>query len=184
MKIAEYDEDMKEKATYFDICFIVLLIHYRRHNMKVEFINPFIAAAYLVLENMGNHKTEKGKLCVKSSPVAGSEVNSIIGVTGDIRGQVLYSMTAETAKKLASSMLMGMPVVEFDELCKSAINELGNMITGNAASELSNIGLNCTITPPSLVMGENVSVSFKDAQILVIPLMTDFGEFTIYVALT
>ena len=127
-------------------------------------------AAYLVLENMGNHKTEKGKLSVKSSPVAGSEVNSIIGVTGQVRGQVLYSMTEETAKKLASTMLMGMPVTEFDELCKSAISELGNMITGNAASELGNSGISCNITPPSLVMGSNVSVSFKDAQILVIPL--------------
>jgi chemotaxis protein CheX len=151
--------------------------------MKVEFINPFISAAYMVLENMGNSQTKKGKLSVNASPIAGSEVNSIIGVTGDVRGQVLYSMTEETAKKLASKMLMGMPVVEFDELCKSAISELGNMITGNAASELSNSGINCNITPPSLVKGNNVSISFKDTQILVIPLGTDFGEFTIYVAL-
>ncbi|MGD9155392.1 MAG: chemotaxis protein CheX, partial [Bacillota bacterium] len=100
------------------------------------------------------------------------------------KGQVLYSMTEQTAKKLAETMLMGMPVTEFDELCKSAISELGNMITGNAASELSNAGINCIITPPSLVMGNNVMVSFKDAQILIIPLITDFGEFTIYVALT
>jgi len=151
--------------------------------MKVEFINPFVSAAFLVLETMGARKTEKGKLCVKFSPVEGSEVNSIIGVTGEVKGQVLYSMTEATAKNLASKMLMGMPVVEFDELCKSAISELGNMITGNAASELSNSGFNCSITPPSLVMGSNVSISFKDAQILVIPLTTDFGEFTIYVAL-
>jgi chemotaxis protein CheX len=181
MKTAENAEAREEKTSFGSD--LVDSIHYRRLVMKVEFINPFVAAAYLVLENMGNHKTEKGKLCVKSSPVAGSEVNSIIGVTGEVRGQVLYSMTEQTAKNLASKMLMGMPVSEFDELCKSAINELGNMITGNAASELANAGLKCSITPPSLVMGSNVSVSFKDAQILVIPLVTDFGEFTIYVAL-
>jgi chemotaxis protein CheX len=152
--------------------------------MKVEFINPFISAAYLVLENIGNKKTDKGKLAVKSSPISGSEVNSLIGVTGDVKGQVLYSMSEQTAKNLASMMLMGMPVVEFDELCKSAISEVGNMITGNAASELSNDGINCNITPPSLVMGSNVMISFKDAQILVIPLTTDFGAITIHVALT
>lgn len=152
--------------------------------MKVEFINPFISAAYLVLENMGNSKAEKGKLAMVSSPIEGSEVNTVIGVTGDIKGQVLYSMTEETAMKLASSMMMGMPVTEFDELCKSAISELGNMITGNAASELCNSGFNCTITPPSLFMGNNVIISIKDVQILVIPLETDFGELTIYVALT
>jgi chemotaxis protein CheX len=151
--------------------------------MKVEFINPFVAAAFTVLENMGNLKVKKGKLSVKASPIAGSEVNAVIGVTGDVKGQVLYSMTEETAKRLASTMMMGMPVTEFDELSKSAISELGNMITGNAASELGNSGLNCNITPPSLFMGENVRVSIKDTQILVIPLETDFGEFTIYVAL-
>ncbi|HYH01514.1 MAG TPA: chemotaxis protein CheX [Bacillota bacterium] len=152
--------------------------------MKVEFINPFISAAYLVLENMGNTKAEKGKLAMKASPIEGSEVNAVIGVTGEIKGQVLYSMTEATAMKLASSMMMGMPVNEFDELCKSAISELGNMITGNAASELCNSGFNCTITPPSLFMGNNVIISIKDVQILVIPLETDFGELTIYVALT
>lgn len=152
--------------------------------MRVEFINPFIAAAFMVLENMGNTKVEKGKLSMKPSPIAGEGVNAIIGVTGDIKGQVLYSMGEETAKNIASAMMMGMPVTELDELCKSAISELGNMITGNAASELGNNGFNCNITPPSLVMGQNVVISIKDVQILVIPLDTDFGQMTIYVGLS
>jgi chemotaxis protein CheX len=152
--------------------------------MKVEFINPFISAAYMVLDNIGNTITEKGRLCMKSSPIEGDEVNTVIGVTGDVKGQVLYSMTQKTALQIASAMMMGMPVSEFDELCKSAVSELGNMITGNAASELGNNGFNCTITPPSLFMGSNVVVSIKDVQILVIPINTDFGEIRIYVALS
>lgn len=152
--------------------------------MKVEFINPFISAAYMVMENIGNKKTEKGKLGMRSSPISGDEVNTMIGVTGDIKGNVLYSMNEQTALKIASAMMMGMPVAEFDELCKSAVSELGNMITGNAASELGNSGFNCTITPPSLFIGNNVVISIKDVQILVIPINTDFGEITIYVALS
>ena len=152
--------------------------------MKAEFINPFLTAAFMVLERLGNKTTDKGKLTLKSSPIEGNDVNTIIGVTGDIRGQVLYSMNIDTAMKLASMMLMGMPVTEFDELCKSAVNELGNMITGNAASELGNSGFNCTITPPTLFMGREVTVSIKNSQILVIPIITDFGEIAINVALT
>jgi chemotaxis protein CheX len=152
--------------------------------MRVEFINPFVNAAFMVLERLGNTTSEKGKLSLKSSPIEGNEVNTILGVTGDVRGQVLYSMTLETAMKVASSMMMGMPVTEFDELCKSAVSELGNMITGNAASELGNAGFNCTITPPTLIMGKEVVISIKNLQILVIPISTDFGEIDINVALS
>lgn len=152
--------------------------------MRVEFINPFITAACLVLERMGNKTVEKGKLLLKASPVEGNQVTSIIGVTGEVRGQVFYSMDLDTAMRLASGMMMGISVTEFDELCKSAVNELGNMITGNAASELGNNGFNCNITPPTLIMGKEVLVSVKDLQILVVPIKTDFGEIQINVALS
>ncbi len=152
--------------------------------MRVEFINPFIAAATMVLERLGNQRTEKGKLSLQSSPIQGNDVNTIIGVTGDVRGQVLYSMNLDAAMKVAQMMMMGMPVTEFDELCKSAVNELGNMITGNAASELSHNGFNCTITPPTLIMGKELLISIKNIQILVIPLITDFGQIDINVALS
>jgi chemotaxis protein CheX len=151
--------------------------------MKVEFINPFVSAAFMVLEKVGKTKVSKGKLSLTASPIEGKDVNTVIGVTGDILGQVIYCMTTETAQKLASTMLMGMPVEDFDEIGKSAISELGNIITGNAATELGNNGFCCNITPPSLFMGREVKVSIKDLQILVIPVLTDLGEITIYVAL-
>jgi chemotaxis protein CheX len=156
----------------------------REDYMKAEFINPFITAAFMVLNQLGNTSSTKGKLSLKQSPIEGSDVNTIIGVTGDVKGQVLYSMDLDTAMKVSTVMLMGMPVTEFDELCKSAVSELGNMITGNAACELGNNGFNCTITPPTLFMGKNVVVSIKNLQILVIPLLTSFGEIVINVALT
>ena len=151
--------------------------------MKVEFINPFVSAAFLVLEKVGKTKVTKGKLSLASSPIEGNDVNTVIGVTGDILGQVIYGMSTETAQKLASIMLMGMPVDDFDEIGKSAISELGNIITGNAATELGNNGYCCNITPPTLFMGKEVKVSFKDLQILIIPVTTDLGEIVINVAL-
>lgn len=151
--------------------------------MKVEFVNPFVSAAFMVLEKVGKTKVGKGALSLATSPISGMDVNTVIGVTGDILGQVIYSMTTDTAQKMASVMLMGLPIVDFDEIAKSAISELGNIITGNAATELGNNGFCCNITPPSLFMGKEVKVSIKDLQILVIPVKTDLGDINIYVAL-
>jgi chemotaxis protein CheX len=151
--------------------------------MRVEFINPFIAAAFNVFERFSKTPASKGKLSKTTSPVKGKEVNVVIGVTGSIVGQVICSMSLETARKIASLMLLGMPVTELDGLAKSAISELGNMITGNAATELGNSGYWCTLTPASIFIGREITVSVQDVQILQIPVETDMGEFIIFVAL-
>ena len=40
----------------------------------------------------------------------------ILGIIGDVKGNVVYSTDIESAKKIASTMMMGAPVTEFDEL--------------------------------------------------------------------
>ena len=54
--------------------------------------------------------------------------------------------------------MIGMPVTELDELASSAICELGNMIMGNAATELSQLNLSVDITPASLLLGDKMRV--------------------------
>ena len=46
-------------------------------------------------------------------------------------------------------MMMGMPVTALDDMSASAINELGNMMMGNAATILSTKGIAMDITPPT-----------------------------------
>jgi len=151
--------------------------------MRVEIVNPFISASVKVLEIHGNKSVNKGTLSLVKSPVPGKDINTVIGVTGDVSGQVIYCMSTETARNISSKMLLNLPIEDFDFLAQSAINELGNIITGNAATDLFKNGFFCKITPPSLIIGESITVSVKDLQIINVPLYTDFGEITIYVAL-
>ena len=151
--------------------------------MKVEIVNPFISATIKVFENFGNKHINRGTLSLVQSPVSGKDINTIIGVTGDICGQVIYCMATPVSHKVASMMLMELPIEEFDYLAQSAINELGNIITGNAASELFKNGYFCQISPPSIISGGSISISIKDLQIINVPLITDFGEITVYLAL-
>ena len=51
------------------------------------------------------------------------------------------AMASVFATTLCASMMMGMPVAEIDDMAKSALSELGNMIMGNAATLLSNSNL-------------------------------------------
>jgi len=138
--------------------------------MNVEYINPFIEASQMVLKQIANLDTTLGKIFIKTSPYESDSVAIIIGITGKIRGQVIFIMNTKLAMKIASSMMCGMPVTELDEISKSAISELTNVILGNTATILYNRGVGIEITPPSLLIGESMQISTNRLKTVCIPL--------------
>jgi chemotaxis protein CheX len=145
--------------------------------MNIEYINPFIEASQTVLKQIANLDAKLGKVFLKSAPYRSEDIIIMVGLTGKMRGQANFSMSKAFALKIVSHMMMGMPVTEFDEMTKSAISELANMIMGNAATILYNRGINIDITPPSLLMGENMQITPNKMKTICIPLLV--GEDTI-----
>ena len=72
---------------------------------------------------------------------------------------------------IASKMIM-MPITEMDELSKSAICELGNMIMGNTATIFSTRGIGIDITPPTVGNG-TMTFSTTYATNICVPLQYD-----------
>ncbi len=142
--------------------------------MNVEYINPFIESSQQVFQMVIGIKPSLEKVFLKGAPYPSGSVAVIVGLTGKIRGQVIISLSVETATYISSLMMGGMPVESFDEMAKSAISELGNMIMGNAATILSTRGFAVEITPPSLLVGERIVVSPTNMNTICIPL--DLGE--------
>ena len=85
-------------------------------------------------------------------------------------GQVVISFSLDSALSVASAMMGGMPVLELDEISKSAISELANMIMGNTATILASRDIGIEITPPSMLMGEKLMISPANMQTISIPL--------------
>ncbi|NLZ53406.1 MAG: chemotaxis protein CheX, partial [Thermoanaerobacteraceae bacterium] len=123
--------------------------------MDVDHINPFIQASRTVMKSVANTDVSLGKVYLKSSPYSSETIVIVVGLMGELRGQVIFSMDKSVALKIASAMMMGMPITELDEMSKSAIAESANMILGNAATLLYDKGIKIEITPPSLMMGDN-----------------------------
>ena len=143
--------------------------------MKVEYINPFIKASTEVLKMIAQIEFTTGKPYMKSSPFTPSSVLIVVGITGEIQGQAVISMTMELAMGIASKMMMGMPVTELDEMSKSALSELGNMIMGNAATLLYNDEIQVDITPPSLMVGDGITISSSTMTTIGVPLNSELG---------
>jgi len=150
--------------------------------VKVEIINPFIQAAREVLETELGAEPERGDLHVQKSAFTTDEVTTVVGITGQVSGIVLYSMSLVTAIGLVSRM-MGQEFTEFDALAQSGIGELGNVITGRAGVLLSDAGYQTNITPPALVIGQGTMITTLDLNRLVFPLQTDVGPLEVQVVL-
>ena len=146
--------------------------------MNVEYINPFTQATFDVLTMFGTFDPKLGKPFVKDDALISVGVVVVVGIIGEVKGQVAYSFSEETAKMIASTMMMGMPVSELDEMSTSAISELGNMIMGNAATLLSTKGIGIDITPPTLSHGE-VSFTNNFAKTLCVPMAFADGSGSI-----
>ena len=137
--------------------------------INVDHINPFLMAASTIMRDACQMEMKIGRPYVKTTVFQSDSVIIMIGVTGEMRGQVMISFTTSKACQVASGMMMGMPVPELDDMAMSAISELGNMIMGNAATILSTKGIGIDITPPTVCRGA-MKISQSYARNVCIPM--------------
>ena len=72
--------------------------------MRVEYINPFVEAAYTILEEVLGGGVKRGDLYLKSTSMPVMGVAALVGLAGDVEGRVLFDMSMETAISVASKM--------------------------------------------------------------------------------
>lgn len=141
--------------------------------MDARFINPVIDAFREILPQLGLTDIQKGKLSVGTNAVESLGVTVIIGLTKEIRGNVAYNMSEQDAIGIASTMMGGMPINQFDDLPQSAISELVNMVTANAAIRFEQMGIKVDISPPSLIVGTDFRTRLLHEKFLVIEMLAD-----------
>ncbi len=82
-------------------------------------------------------------------------VGVFLGVEGDVTGSMLFLVEQKSAKSLINKVMMGMgdPGEEFTEMELSAMQEVGNIITGAYLNSLSTLtNLKIFPSPPALTV--------------------------------
>ncbi len=144
--------------------------------MKAEFINPFMQGAQSVLSMVCNEQASLGKVYLKAAPYK-DEISVLVGIVGNPKGFVAYTMNESVTCYLASQMMMGMPVDEINEMTMSAVSELANIISGNVATLFSGLGKSIDITPPKFLTGAtDLNSQLPSTKLMVIPLILKSGE--------
>lgn len=126
--------------------------------INADYINPFLIAATKVLKDMVFIDAKVGRPYTKEAVFGEKSLLIMLGVTGEMTGQVILDFDNSVALDIASKMCMTQ-LAELNEFAESAISELCNMILGNTATVFSTKGIEIDITPPTICRG---TVSFKN----------------------
>ncbi|QCX33199.1 chemotaxis protein CheX [Caloramator sp. E03] len=141
--------------------------------MTLEHLNIFIDSCKEVIGQITGLQPKTGDLYIKTTPFEGNNLVILIGIAGDFHGSTILSLNDDSAKKIASLMMGGFPISTLDEMAKSAIAELSNMILGHVSTAFSKNKINIDITPPTILTGENLKLSLKSTCINCIPFIFD-----------
>jgi len=150
--------------------------------MRVEYINPFVEAAYNILTEVLGGEIKRGELYLKSTSMPVMGVAALVGLAGDVEGRVIFDMDMDTAMKIASRMNQE-ELKSFDDLAKATITELANLITAQAVTKLHDLGFRFDLTPPALFTGDNMEISDHEVEALIVPMETGQGKVEVNVAI-
>lgn len=151
--------------------------------MNVEYLNPIIKASTFVLQQACNVNATVGKPYLTQTSYDNEVFVVMLGITGKLHGQVLLVMDVPIACDLASKMMMGMPVDELNDMAKSALGELMNMTMGNAMTFFSEKEILLDITPPTMFVSSELSLSVGDSRMVCIPIMFNDVKIELNVAI-
>lgn len=150
--------------------------------MNEKVIKKFVNSAIQVLSTELGVGTGVGQPSAQTDYYVTQGVTALIGVTGRLRGMVIFGLKEETALKLVSHM-MGSEFLKLDEVAQSGVAEMANVIVGSFVTSLAELGLSCGITPPAVVIGKDTVISTPNIKRLVIPLQVPVGTIEIQLAL-
>lgn len=150
--------------------------------MVVNYVNPIIDSFKNIFPQFGIMEIEPKELIIRENTIESLGVVIIIGLIGDIKGNIIYTLNIEDAKKIASIMMMGMPIENFDDLAQSAISELVNMLTANVATNFSNNNITVDISTPTLIHG-NFTANSTSGKIVCLPIKVNDIDIEVNVSL-
>jgi chemotaxis protein CheX len=150
--------------------------------MRIEYINPFVEAAFDILSEVLQTPVKRGQLYLKKLGESMKGVAILIGVVGNMKGRIIFDMTEETAIKIASK-LNNEEFKDFNAMAQSTIAELANIITGRSVTRLEKEKMAFNFTPPTIISGSNMNIhEFNEMEALIIPIDTKYGIVEINVA--
>lgn len=119
--------------------------------MKTKYASIIIESFDTIIGSFTSKQIISVNIDYLSPKLAMQDILVMIGIIGDLNGQIYMSMNSKAGRFLTSELLGGMEIKEVDEMVFSAVSELCNMVMGNACSNIGFANRQIEITPPIVI---------------------------------
>jgi len=150
--------------------------------MKMELIQPFINAADAVLSQTFACAINVSDISMEQQAYTRRATASMVEITGDIEGRVIFDVDDAAAMKVASS-LAGMELEHDPQLVRESVSELANMVIGNAVTSLNDQGFRFRVHPPVDHSSVTGFCGSQDVEALVMDFESSAGSVVMNVAI-
>ncbi len=151
--------------------------------MKKEYIMPFVEATQAVFQDFFGVIPDLGTpYIVKKEETLNWDVSGIIGIAGESRGVIVFSIDEQAAVSL-TSRLVGKKITELNDDVIDTIAEITNIIAGNAKKGFEEYRLKISL--PSIIKGKEHEIFWpkQDIPIISIPFTVPEGKLMLFVGL-
>ena len=146
-----------------------------------KYLGLFAKATSNMLSQFGAESCESGDYVKPEDIFCKHEVIVIIGLTQELRGSIVFSMSPSTVMSIAGTMMGGMTISELNDMARSAMCEFANMCAGSCVSSFPDIAVD--ITPPTMVIGEKMALMLGLYDVLSTQINTPWGEIELRLGL-
>ena len=148
--------------------------------MKVDYINPFINSTMNFFKEYLEIEIESHKAYIEKTPEDIQGISAIIGLAGEVRGQVVLNFSRDTAIALAS--IFG--ETNYRALSKEVVDVVGEMINIIAGTAKQHLEQRIDISLPGVVFGDSYRFAWGSAvPVIAIPFTSKYGRINIYVSI-
>ena len=151
--------------------------------MRQEFVNPFLGPAQLVWQKEFGVPLEVTDAKAVSYQYTTEDITAIIGISGKLQGNVLYGFSNSVSIEIVRRMI-GEDMDAHDPMALSALGEIANVITGNAATELAANGYPCDISPPMILEPSGSTLTSTIPRQILVTFKSELGILTARIGLT
>ena len=150
--------------------------------MNLALINPFITSAKHVFDTVFQMTVDVAAPAMVFQSAPSYAVSGVIGVSGDVVGNVSLTFPVETARRIASLFTGLEPrLLEADDIA-DAVGELADMIVGRVRAHLHHpaVSMSC----PTVLMGRGHLVQAPSRNPgIALPCTCEAGAFSIELAI-
>jgi len=151
-------------------------------NWQEQFNQNFFSCLPIVFPNITNLKCQIGEAEKQGEKIILHGLAVIVGLAGEKQGRMIVNTSLSAAEKLTEKIFKKEPQ---EEEVLNCLSELANIICGHIISKFNNDmhGTEFTITPPSVILGENMNIINRKFNSFSVAIDTELGRFNIFIGL-